>query len=1579
MPEIAQKLENDRRDLLDLSMRNTLLNFRVLKSKGLQIVEELPKEVYRILVEAGREMSFLPAPDDDPGTTNGHLNGDELTLFEFDQPNGNGDNEAAARHTDNKLQTSHKSKSLQNRLLNSFYAARTSIEEHGVNTLFLALGMLEWFEAEQAEDPRRAPLILIPVELHRDDVKTRFKVSHNGDDVGINLSLQQKLKHDFRIELPIPDSEDELDVESFFDGVESVTTNLPGWTVDRDSIQLGFFSFTKLLMYEDLNPKHWIGEGDDVEHDVMSRLLGEGFHESEPVIALDSKLDEFVKGIETYPIWDADSSQTIAIQEVLGGRNLIVQGPPGTGKSQTITNLIADCIAQNRKVLFVAEKMAALEVVKRRLTNARLGDACLELHSHKTNRRAVLEELRSTWELGEPRLNGPANGTTLLQDAKDRLNRYCEDLHAPIGDTGVTPYQAYGVLVGLLRDLQGVDLPNIDLDSPVTWTREQFNRRLGLAEEMQALINEIGTPQDQPFWGSGVTVVTPTLREKLAERIRSAQESLVAFQRAVQKASVLIGVSEPQSLNQATRLLLAAERALEAPPLKSVAVGDSSWHEREDEIASSIDLGKRICRLRKKHETRILPESWSEEVLSARKSIAVYGQRWWRILSKDYREATKAVSGLVKGERPKTQDERLVLLDAILEAQRHTKRLDQSRDLVKALLGPLWRDHESQWGQVEKVTTYLARLHQDIAADLIPAELINYLSGNPTQDDLKFAVKDLNLSKDGFERALEGLVGALNLDETVVWPEGAPEAEFDRLNSMFARWHDSAPRIAEIVRLNDLLQRVSSEGLDSLNRVAVSWPSAGRALANLLKKRWYEALIENALNDRRSLAVFSGRTHEETIKRFQELDTTIITNNRTVVANAHWNGLPEPAGIGSTGVLRREFEKRRRHLPIRRLMEQAGPAVQAIKPVFMMSPLSVAAYLPPQGVSFDLVIFDEASQVTPVDAYGAILRGRQAVVVGDSKQLPPTPFFAAMRDGLDEEEVAEATSDLESILGLFASKGAPSSMLRWHYRSRHESLIAVSNHEFYDNKLVVMPSPERDRRELGLVYRYLPDSAYERGRGLARNPKEAEHVASAVMEHARSHPELSLGVAAFSRSQQQTILDHLEAARREDPTCEGFFASHSEEPFFVKNLENVQGDERDVILISVGYGRTENGYLAMNFGPLNQQGGERRLNVLITRARRRCEVFTNLSSEDIDLGATQAQGVAALKRFLKFAEVGILDVPQETGRPAGSDFELQVADRLMAAGCNVDLQVGSGGFYVDLGITDPDAPGRYLVGIECDGASYHSAAWARDRDRIRQEVLESLGWRIHRVWSTDWFQDPDRELQRALDVVKEELDKSVERRRDAANRANEAGGQKFEIERGENGRTEEVEIAGVPYTLADPEIVLRGIDIASASSAQSASWIKKIVDVESPVHFNEMAQRVLSAVGVHRLGPRIQENLWRGVRHAEERGLIERRGNFLWLPGRPDPTVRDRSSLPLTSRKIELIADEEIAQAVRQVVEASYGAEKAVVIQQVCRMLGFARTTEGMKARVDDVIRSVVAEGRLSANAGQLSFVPSSG
>jgi very-short-patch-repair endonuclease len=557
-------------------------------------------------------------------------------------------------------------------------------------------------------------------------------------------------------------------------------------------------------------------------------------------------------------------------------------------------------------------------------------------------------------------------------------------------------------------------------------------------------------------------------------------------------------------------------------------------------------------------------------------------------------------------------------------------------------------------------------------------------------------------------------------------------------------------------------------------------------------------------------------------------------------------------------------------------------------------------------------------------------------------------------------------------------------MLRWHYRSKHQSLIAISNRQFYENKLFIVPSPYTAEAGMGLRYTYIPQGIWDAG-GTRTNAVEARVVAQAIITHAKEHPNLSLGVATFSTSQRRAILDQLEILRRTlPPEVEGFFQAHPSEPFFVKNLENVQGDERDVIFISVGYGPTvPGGRVPMRFGPLGTEGGERRLNVLISRAKQRCEVFASMSDEDIEPDFAQTRkGVFAFKMFMHFARTGRMTMAESTGRDHDSVFEEQVAKALQARHYQVHRQVGLAGFFIDLAVADPERPGRYLLGIECDGTSYHDARSARDRDRLRQSVLESHGWNIHRIWSTDWFQRPKEQLE--LVIARIEAAKAEHDAQAAGRRSTRAVPVEFQFVE----REDVTEIGFVanddqptPIAIYQEATVERPAhltcELHDAPTGILSSLAESVVATEGPVHIDEVVNRIRDAWGLKRAGGRIQDAVERAVQVSVRVGRLVADGDFVSVPGGV-PTVRDRSSVKSASlRKPETLPPSEIEIAILDVVRSNFGAEEEKVCTVVSRALGFKSTSSQLRDAIAAVWDRALHKGWLQRSSGMLVLGPS--
>ena len=1507
----SHELDRSRRDVLDLSLRNPLLNFRPSKRRGLEVVDELSREIFRIVVGSERVMYFLAAPESraspepDAGDVSSDVPAELLALLAQPVSDANG---TAARHTDNKLQTA--------------------------------------------------------------------------------------LKQDFNVRLPEMPSEDDLDIDDYLARVERAVAKQPRWSVARDEIHLNFFSFSKLLIYKDLDPASWPEENRPADHPLVQQLFGGDGFAGEPS---EFGEEEYSGGdlgeAGLHPVVDADSSQTLAVLDAMNGRNLVIQGPPGTGKSQTITNLIGEALARGKTILFVAEKMAALEVVKRRLDTVHLGDACLELHSHKTNKRAVLDELRRTLALGRPTATGGTEDRVLLEASRKRLNDYSRAVNTPVAQSELTPHQLVGRLAALDADGLEVEGRGLPIRGSVSWNAEDFTRRRALVGELQELVGAIGIPRRHLWWACGRLHFVPTDVHPVRELVADASAAVRRLQRdsdALGKALRSDAVFEDLKRDDLERGVRTARRAVEAPALLGADHRHAGWAAEAERIAEVAGAARRYGEVRERHDHVLLPEAWDQDVLAERQALGAYRDKWWRFLSRRYRDASRSVQGLCRDEAPDTVIQKIQLVDAILEARRLRRAIAESKDLVARLFPAL-----ALGGRVDAhrsfadAADWLVRLHRDASDGVVGTGIHALLDDPPDRSGLGAAADACERAMGVLGEALDALGDAMELRADRMGPgEALAERTCGDLGAWLREAHESVESAYDVVRFNQLERKASEAGIEEVAEAAASREEArrlldlvgiedaGRRLTELFEHACYGVWLDLAFRERPTLAEFDGATHAGIVERFRELDMAQFHHNRALIAERHWQQLPRHHGGGQLGVLRREFQKKTRHLPVRVLMKKAGRAIRTIKPVFMMSPLSIAKYIPPGSVDFDLVVFDEASQVRPVEALGAIIRGRQAVVVGDSKQLPPTSFFDRMTD--DGEDEGSQTADLESILGMFCAQGAPERMLRWHYRSRHESLITVSNHEFYDDRLVVFPSPDAGKRDTGLVFQHDPQAHYQR-RGI--NTAEAKTVAQAVMEHARARPDLTLGVAAFSNVQARRIEDEVDILRRRDPSCEEFFAGHPEEPFFVKNLENVQGDERDVILISIGYGKIDGAYLPMHFGPLNREGGERRLNVLITRARRRCVVYCNFVGADLDLRRSKARGVEALKTFLEYAEKGVIDIPRVTGREADSPFEEAVAARLRTMDFDVDHQVGSAGFFIDLAVRDPDRPGRYVLGIECDGAAYHSARSARDRDRLRQQVLEGLGWRIHRIWSTDWFRNPGLELGKAEMAIQMAQVAALTRSDDPAPEPELSGKPVQPLERAPEPEVEAAAPRARPYRVARLELGALWGPLHETAPGTLAKWISRVVEVESPVHLDEVTLRIRTAAGVGRSGSRIRAQMRLGAQVGANQGSyrIDAQG-FLWRLDHDTVEVRRRDGeIAPSLRNPDMMAPEEIAAALVHAVRVSYGIAPDAAVQEAVRLFGFRRAGQKIVGSFRRVLDGLVEDGVLVRERGLLRLPDAQG
>ena len=1391
-PLPTTRLERVRTKLLDLSLHNRLLNLRPTR-KTLALQQPLAGGSIEDALASGASLRIEPClamPDSEP-----NLDPVEQVAAKL-----------RAQLREHSLHAALTDQELQRRLVDIARGARAAQEESGANTLFLSIGMLHWFESEASSQLRMAPILLLPLELERASPRSPFTVRLADDEPRLNESLVAKLQSDFGLRVlgesglspdALPTDDRGVDVDAILQAFRKAVRDVDRWEV-VDETWIALFSFTKFLMWNDLSQsadillrhpllQHFLGAAED---DTNGTRLQ---HESTDI---DPELVDHLPPTDLLCPLDADSSQTSAILAAAGfggessstangprsPRSFVLEGPPGTGKSQTITNLIAHALGTGKRVLFVAEKRAALEVVQSRLEQVGIGEFCLALHSNKASKRRVIEALGRPLEISDrqPEPGSWRQRAEEFERVRRTLNDWVEAMHE-IRASGFSVFQATSRAIELGDGATvRLGLEFADAADPVGGIDEARYRAMGEAVERLAnATRAVGSPPDHVFravrreqWDPSLTDPCRRKLQAVLKRIGPARNTRAELAEALYFPS---GDPSRRTLRLERDLLSWLSDAEPAPA----------------RLATAPDLpGRRsfledvLDRVRDRDEATLVASAvWTPEaatlgtaaISNLADTFRTGAQTAWVLRVFKLWNARKQVAGLRHDGRcppPERAAEDLALLLRQLRAEEAVIEVSaETSDLV----GSAWREGHPDPEHIERLLVQAENLRAlafestpsaDPAASLTRLEaharLVEHADdmlaeGRPVGDAIRAARRASTQLDDAWMevRAL------LELDTEELSELEEERAPFHaQLEELVTAWVAELPRLRDWCHFLRAGTEANEYGLSALVAAHRGGGLSTASLAEGFERSFLQEWLFAATSGDPCLRNFHGLDHEHRIERFRGLDLELLRMTTEVVRarlmarvpdNAHSGGSLD---VGEVGVLLRELKKQRRHLPVRRLFERIPNLLPRIAPCMLMSPLSVAQYLSPDSEPFDLVLFDEASQVRLWDAIGSIARARTVVVVGDSRQLPPTDFFNAIEDA-EDEQVGDIDDyeDLESLLDECVAAGMPRMYLRWHYRSRHESLITFSNHHYYDNRLLTFPSPDAEHPHMGVRFMYVQDGIYDRGRSQT-NPVEAQRLVEEIVRRLTNPEERrrSLGVVTFSVAQQNLVQDLLDAARRQHPEIEPYFGSEVEEPVFIKNLESVQGDERDVILFSIGYGPDAQGRVHMVFGPLNRSGGERRLNVAVTRAREELVVLSSILPDQIDLTRTRSVGAQHLKSFLDYAARGVRALAEaivvDETADFDSPFEREVCRALEGAGHTVHRQVGCSGYRIDLAIVDPERPGRYLLGIECDGASYHSAATARDRDRLRASVLARLGWRLHRVWSTDWWQFPRGELER---------------------------------------------------------------------------------------------------------------------------------------------------------------------------------------------------------------------------------------
>lgn len=1363
VPQTPQgRLNNWKNRLLDLTLRNKLLNFKPTR-KFLKIVTHSPSALEDKLAGGG-EFRLSPKPrlmqDDDPRS-------EEL----FRQENGISSSEAHAKKVLDQFELVFDSpdQDFSNIITEIFREGKNAIEETGCNSLYVAIGMLHWKEAPESETVLRAPILLVPVKLKRGAVGAGIRLERLDEETLFNPTLIQKLLNTFEIALPyldgyLPTDESGVDVEAIFQTLRTKVQDLHKFEV-RSDCYLGNFSFTKYVMWKDLESNYEKLQKSKVVHHLINHK-GESFKDETESVRPEDLDSQFLPQSLFTPML-CDSSQLAVICTADRGKNMVVEGPPGTGKSQTITNLISHSLAQGKTVLFVAEKMAALEVVHKRLQEIGLDEFCLELHSSKAKKSEIAKQFTHTLDLAKDNfLNNWDREAEKIASLRNDLNGLVNVLHKS-HKNGLTVYNAIGIGI----KFKGTEPAKFNWVDSDLHNINDLGKMGDFVGELAALASRLTTISNHPLSQIGQISWTPSWESKLLEvasetitTIEELEKSINDFSQISPLESLLVSLDELDGADTfAKSLMLACD-----VPIESIDHAFNSSDRKKLSILIKHGLNRSdIWNYFAGYADELKGLNGSELKLKLTNS----DNEWW---FKSWLTKRKIINQIrvfsINKEKVK-KAELSAFIEQLCLLNLEDDFIKENGNFGEEVLGEIFKLEKTDWN---KASSYLDWMEQ-----LSKSFLKIYESKQETLENTRLNLKrKLCDQNESFEKGgrLFGFSADLTLKiakfkklyfelQELASPRlgflisNNQAGIFTLLRSDIAKWKTNKVQLQPWCVWNKGRQDAVGLGLQGLIDQVESGYVELAGLREHFEFSYADWWLKKIMDKEPLLSGFSGATHSHKIAEFQKVDEKFQSLTKDYVRAVLMGRIPLERDVfgefaNEIVTIRREAQRQRQHKSIRDLIKSIRTVLPRLKPCMLMSPQSVAQYLEAGEHLFDLVIFDEASQIPTWDAVGAIARGKQLVCVGDPKQLPPTNFFNS-NDGddvADDDNIQEMESILDECLGV----GLPMSRLSWHYRSRNEGLITFSNFQYYDNSLITFPSPIEVDKSVEFV-----DSKgiYDAGKSRT-NKKEAELIVYEIVKHYTSGlgKKFSLGVITFNSNQQALIEKLLDESRLRDRELDIAISESNLEDLFIKNLENVQGDERDFILFSITFGKDANGKVSMNFGPINKEGGHRRLNVATTRARHKIKIFSSLRPEDIDLSRTKARGVSDLKTYLDFAINGprvLASQASPTGREPDSPFEAAVIQALRERNWQVVPQVGVSGYRIDMAVINKNKPGTFLLGIECDGATYHSAPSARDRDRLRQIVLENLGWKIHRIWSTDWWFNPELPLKNLLKKLEE--------------------------------------------------------------------------------------------------------------------------------------------------------------------------------------------------------------------------------
>ena len=1323
-------------NLLDLEMSNNLINHKI-GSSSVQLGASSVFDFYSKAIGSDK-LSVIPDSERTPADTKRFLS------FQFSIEDKKKFDSALSS---NRLYAFSKKGNTEDVLISLARKSTTQVEESGCNPLFLTMGMIEWYDSNLSKQTITAPIILVPATMPKRRTGPYFSLDLDFDSMQLNAAVFEYFKRVFDLDFSElegffdkPRGVD--DIKKLFNTIRQKIAPKGNWVVDDSTITLSLFSFAHFVMWSDMKTHKDIFIKNKV---VSSMVHGAAEYEKVPESLSESSLDENVAPGDLAIPLSADSSQLLAIKASDLGLSFVLDGPPGTGKSQTIANIIVNAMYKGKKVLFVAEKEVALDVVKSRLDSLSLGRFCLQIHSAKANKKDVLAQLGESLSTGPTReVNGYQDEAESLKQQRDNLNKTLEELHGK-GKYFVSPYVA---LIRYLENESAKDNCVVDDEYASTMDSDKYQKCISAIEDMIVASHGVNGYYGNPFIYFDNKEYSLDLREKYSDALPPLIEALGSFTDAYSKYSKKSGFTLKTSKNNIDLLIKAFDLIKQksgkffpelvasgtilsqAEPTINYFESITVYASLRDQINKTFDLkvtqidAETLQSRLKTSETygffakrktikSILKELKPYTVSKFRKRDLMHHLEQIGLL-KSMKSSLEQKSGYWQVVFPNEIDKDFQAINADYEKVKNTI------DLLKLVRG-LEVGSDDEYKKAYKKVSVLVKTPDALYSDDI---------NNLTTTYQNLIERNEKLKPLGFD--------CFRADDNDIY--------FGFALGQIASAHKGIERLGEWCRFLSCLDDASKLLPPSLTESYKNGKLSISKLRSSFDCALFYKIVCLSLTDLGLANLSSLQTEQQiakykkTLSDFQRL--TVEETARRITASFPRTDV-EYAESSLAYQLRKLVKTNGRGKTLRAIIDQYADDIFKLCPCFLMSPLSVAQYLDPEKHHFDIVIFDEASQIPTSEAIGAIARGDSCIIAGDQQQMPPTNFFTSSLSYSDQpSDDVVVYQDLESLLDDAIALNLPRYRLSWHYRSHHESLIAFSNNRFYDNTLCTFPTPSNQQSQVRMVQ---VKGNYEKGRGV--NREEAKAIVNEIIRRVKDEKlsKLSIGVVTFNKKQQDLITDMLDAKFDSNPNLN---RTPGGEEIFVKNLENVQGDERDVILFSICFGpdkKTKT--MNLNFGPLSREKGERRLNVAVSRAKEEMVVFCSCQPEDIRASSAKNSGAEYLKAFLMYAKSGVKTLANQSSWNIPRE-QLSIApflaSDLIKDGYLVDINVGSSAFKVDIAVKDPLDPNKYALGIICDGPTYSESTFTcDDRNVIAPGMLDNLKWRLMRVWSVEYLDHPN--------------------------------------------------------------------------------------------------------------------------------------------------------------------------------------------------------------------------------------------